>query len=177
MRAVYLSRVVVLLAAAALGVASGASAQSLAELATKQKEKRKGKPVKVFTEEDLRRGSARASTPGDEGVAAEGEPAAVAAPAAAAPAGTAPAQKSEEELRAEQEKAWRERLQKTRDNATQLTAEVNRLQTSLNDLTQPAFGATRANRLAALEKAKQQLAAAQQSVTDLEEEGRRNGYR
>ena len=177
MRVVYLSRVVALLAAGVLGFASGASAQSLAEIAAKQKEKRKGKAVKVFTEEDLRKGSARGFSPGDEGVTAEGEPAAVPAPSAAAPAGNAPAQKSEEELRAEQERAWREKLQKSRDNVSQLTAEVNRLQTALNDLTQPAFGATRANRLAALEKAKQQLAAAQQSVVDLEEEGRRSGYR
>lgn len=176
MRAVCLSRVVALLAAGALAFASGASAQSLAEIAARQKEKRKGKPAKVFTEEDLRRGSARALTPGDEGVAAEDEPAAVPAPAAA-PAGNAPAQKSEEELRAEQERAWREKLQKSRDNVTQLTAEVNRLQTALNDLTQPAFGATRAARIAALEKAKAQLGFAQQSIVDLEEEGRRAGYR
>jgi hypothetical protein len=60
---------------------------------------------------------------------------------------------------------------------TQLEAEANRLQTALNDIAEPLYGATRANRIAALEKAKQQLAAAQQAVVDLEEQGRRSGYR
>jgi hypothetical protein len=173
MRAVHPCRAVALLAAAALGLASGATAQSLAEIAAKQKEKRKGKPTKVFTEEDLRRGSAGTVT-ADAGVPVEGEP----APApAAAPAANAPAQPTEEEQRAEQQKAWRDRLQKSRDNVTQLEAEANRLQTALNDIAEPLYGATRANRMAALEKAKQQLAAAQQAVVDLEEQGRRSGYR
>lgn len=173
MSAVRPSKVVGVLAAAALALASGAAAQSLAEIAAKQKEKRKGKPAKVYTEEDLKHGPSRGFTPGDEQAASEGEP----APPAAPPAAGAPAPKSEDEVRAEQQRAWREKLQKTRDNVTQLGAETNRLQTALNDLTQPAFGATRANRIAALEKAKQQLAAAQQAVVDLEEEGRRNGFR
>jgi hypothetical protein len=175
MRVVHPSRAVALLATAALGLASGAPAQSLAEIAAKQKEKRKGKPTKVFTEEDLRRGSSGAVT-ADAGAPVEGEPAAVPSPGAA-PAPNAPAQPTEEEQRAEQQKAWRDKLQKSRDNVTQLDAEVNRLQTALNDIAEPLYGATRANRMAALEKAKQQLASAQQAVVDLEEQGRRSGYR
>jgi hypothetical protein len=175
MRVVHPSRAVALLAAAALGLASGAPAQSLAEIAAKQKEKRKGKPTKVFTEEDLRRGSPGIVT-ADAAAPAEGEPAAV-PPPGAAPAATAPAQPTEEELRAAEQKAWRDKLQKSRDNVTQLDAEVNRLQTALNDIAEPLYGATRANRMAALDKAKQQLAAAQQAVVDLEEQGRRSGYR
>jgi hypothetical protein len=166
---VHLSRVVSLFVA--LGLASGASAQSLAEIAAKQKKERKGKAIKVFTEEDLQRGAARGATP-DE---AEGEASAAPAPAAA-PASDGAA-KSEDEQRADAQKAWRDKLQKSRDNATQLSAEVDRLQTALNDLAEPLYGTTRANRMAALEKAKQKLATAQQEIVDLEEQGRRSGYR
>jgi hypothetical protein len=54
---------------------------------------------------------------------------------------------------------------------------VSRLETALNDLTVPVYGATRTARVEAHQKAKQQLAAAQLAVADLEEEGRRNGFR
>jgi hypothetical protein len=173
MSASRLFRVVSLLAAGALASAGAAPAQSLADIAAKQKEKRKGK-TKVYTEEDLRRGGTTGYSPTEVAVAADGEEAAAPAPAAAP---GAPAARSEEEQRADQSKIWRDKLQKSRENVTQLTAETNRLQTALNDLTQPVYGSTRAARIAALEKAKQQLAAAEQAVTDLEEEGRRNGYR
>jgi DNA repair exonuclease SbcCD ATPase subunit len=173
MRVYRLSGVVTLLAA--LGLASGASAQSLAEIAAKQKKERKGKAVKVFTEEDLQRGAPRGATP-DAGAAVEREASAVTA-AAATPNPEQGTARSEDEQRAEAEKAWRENLKKSRDNAAQLSAEVDRLQTALNNLAQPLYGTTRANRLAALDKAKQQLAAAQQSIVDLEEQGRRSGYR
>jgi DNA repair exonuclease SbcCD ATPase subunit len=174
MRAQHLSRVATLLAA--LGLASGASAQSLAEIAAQQKEKRKGKPAKVFTEDDLKRGTSRGTTPDNAGAVVEGEAPATPAPGAA-PASEQGASKSEDELRAEAQKAWRDQLQKSRDNAAQLSAEVDRLQTSLNDLAQPLYGSTRTNRLAALDKAKQQLATAQQTIVDLEEQGRRSSYR
>jgi DNA repair exonuclease SbcCD ATPase subunit len=160
---------------AALGLASGASAQSLAEIAAKQKKDRKGKATKVFTEEDLQRGTVRASNPDDAG---EGEAAPATTPApGAAPASEQGSGKSEDEQRADAQKAWREQLQKSRDNAAQLSAEVERLQTALNDLAEPLYGTTRANRMAALEKAKAQLATAQQAIVDLEEQGRRSGYR
>src|SRR5262245_13796078 len=166
---------VVLLAACAVAFPGVCAAQSLAEIAARQKEKRTGK-AKVYTEDDLRHTGGRGFTPAQAEGGAEGEPAAAAAPAASSEGG-AQAGKSADEQRSEQEKAWRDKLQKTRDNVTQLSAETERLQTALNDLTQPVYGTTRANRVAALEKAKQQLAAAQQSVIDLEEEGRRSGYR
>lgn len=163
-----------------LSVPATASAQSLAEIAEKQKKDRKGKPARVYTEEDLKKGPAPGFTPGDASPAAAasaGEAASAEGGAASAESGSAAPQKSEDELRAERQSAWRDRLQKGRDNVTQLTGEVSRLETALNDLTVPVYGTTRANRIAALEQAKQQLAAAQKNVEDLEEEGRRNGYR
>lgn len=170
------------LTALALGglfcLAQGAAAQSLAEVAAKQKENRKGKQSKVYTEEDLKRSGPRGGAPA-EGAAGGGESAA-AAPAAGSQGegGAAPAApKSDDELKAERETAWREKLIKARDNVTQLTSEVSRTEAALGDLTVSVYGAARANRLTALDRAKQQLVAAQQTVADLEEEGRRNGFR
>jgi hypothetical protein len=54
---------------------------------------------------------------------------------------------------------------------------VSRIETALNDLTVPIYGTARTNRMQALDKTRQQLSAAQQSVADLEEEGRRSGFR
>lgn len=176
MRALLPSSLAAVVAAGLLSLPADASAQSLAEIAAKQKERRKGKSTRVFTEEDLKKGPARGFTSGDpsESAGEGGSPVPTAAPEGG---GAQAPQKSEDELRAERQTAWREKLQKSRDNVTQLTAEVSRLEAALNDLTVPVYGATRNARVEAHQKAKQQLAAAQQAVTDLEEEGRRNAYR
>jgi len=178
MRASTPSSLLAFVAAGLLSFPVAASAQSLAEIAAKQKEKRKGKPTKVFTEEDLKKGPSRGFTSGESSEPAP-EGAAPAPGAATAPegSGTQPPQKSEDELRAERQAAWRDKIQKARDNVTQLSSEVSRLEAALNDLTVPVYGATRTTRVEAHQKAKQQLAAAQLAVADLEEEGRRNGYR
>ena|SRR6185503_18399690 len=157
-------------------LAQAAPAQSLAEIAQKQKENRKGKQ-KVYTEEDLKKGGTRGFTPAEGSAGgAEGEAPATSSTGegGAAPAGPP---KSDDELKAERETAWREKLVKARDNVTQLTGEVSRIEAALGDLTVSVYGAARANRLAALDKTKQQLTAGQQTVADLEEEGRRNGFR
>lgn len=180
MRALTLSSLAALVAAGLLSLPADTSAQSLAEIAAKQKEKKKGKSTRVFTEEDLKKGPTRGFTSGDPSEPTGGgeSPASTGRAASAAEgAGAQAPQKSEDELRAERQTAWREKLQKARDNVTQLTAEVSRLEAALNDLTVPAYGATRTTRVEAHQKAKQQLAAAQQAILDLEEEGRRNGYR
>jgi len=182
MRGLTLSSLAAFVAAGLLSLPAAGSAQSLAEIAAKQKEKKKGKSTRVFTEDDLKKGTARGFTSGDSSEptgesgsqpSAEG----TAAPAAAEGAGAQAPQKSEDELRAERQTAWREKIQKARDNVTQLTAEVGRLEAALSDLTVPVYGATRTTRVEAHQKAKQQLAAAQQAVADMEEEGRRAGYR
>ena len=153
------------------------SAQNLADAAAKEKERRKGLSGKTFTEEDLRRaGGPRAR---------EAAPADAAAPAsdAAAPAKDSAAKegaskpKTDDEVRADQEKAWRERLTKANADVTRLGAQADELQSGANDLTQNLYGASRANQLAKLEETKKQLAAAQDAVSALEEEGRRSGFR
>lgn len=60
---------------------------------------------------------------------------------------------------------------------TRLTAELDRLQVSLNDLSGPVYGSGRTALMNQFETTKTALAAARQKATDLEEEGRRNSYR
>jgi hypothetical protein len=198
-------------ALAVLVSASVAGAQSLGELAAKEKERRekerqkRGGATKVLTEDDLRGGgrgtmSNAGAVSNPEGEASAAAPAATASPAegaapadgaapatpaeGAAPAEAAqpaqpaqPAQKTDDEVKAEQQKEWRTRLQAAREEVTQLTDRVNRLQTGLNDLSGPMYGSTRTAMLEQWETAKKDLATAQQNVTNLEEEGRRKNFR
>ncbi|SRR6266545_4166232 len=162
------------LAAAFLAFPLAVSAQSLGEAAEKAKKERKGK-TKVITESDLRRAgtgeppvsSAETTEASDSKTAKEGT-------AAAAPA---KAEKTEEELRAEAETKWRERVQKAEADITRLRDEASQIQTALNDVSQNLYGATRTGLLNRLEAVNKDLAAAQQSVSDLQEEGRRSRYR
>lgn len=174
------------LAALAVSVAL-ASAQSLGELAAKEQQRqekerqKRGGASKVFTENDLR-GSGRGtfSNAGATSPAPAPSPEASPAGGAAKDGKTAaePAkEKSPEEIRAEQENDWRQRTQQARDEVTRLTAELDRLQVSLNDLSGPAYGSGRTALLNLFETTKTALAAARQQVTGLEEEGRRNSYR
>ena len=153
------------------------SAQNLAEAAAKEKERRKGHSGRVFTEEDLRKaGGARARE------AAPAEPAVVTADATAAPKEGAAKEgaakpKTEDELKADRETAWRQRLAKANADVARLSAEADTLQQGANDLTQNLYGASRAGQLAKLEETRKQLAAARDSASALEDEGRRSGFR
>jgi hypothetical protein len=159
---------------------SVARAQSLGELAAKEKERREqerqknGGATKVITEDDLRGGgkgtfSNAAGTTGAAGEAAKDAPADGSKPAAK--------EKTDDEIKAEQQAAWRKRLDDANAQVVTLTTRVNELQTALNDMTGNLYSTGRTNALSDLEKAKAELAAAQQSITDLEEEGRRNRFR
>jgi hypothetical protein len=163
-----------LLAAAFLAFPMAASAQSLGEAAEKAKRERKGK-TKVITETELRRGTLEPPVTSSETTeASDSKETPKEGTAAAAPA---KAEKTEEELRAEAETKWRERVQKAEADVTRLRAEANQLQTALNDISQNLYGATRTGMLNRLESVNKDLAAAQQTVADLQEEGRRARYR
>jgi chromosome segregation ATPase len=166
-----------LLAAALLTLPQVVSAQSLGEAAerAKRERERKGAKPKVITEQDLRAAGSRVQ----ELPVSSSETATEAAPAADGTATTAaPAkEKTEDELRAEAETQWRNRLQKAREEISRFNAEANQLQASLNDLSQNIYGSNRAATITRLEEVRKQLAAAQQSVADLEEEGRRSRFR
>jgi hypothetical protein len=173
------------LAATLLLAPAVGSAQGLGEAAAKEKEKRKGKTAKVFTEDDLRRAggpgtlsmggdSGDAAAPAD-GAAAPADGQAGAQGAAAAPGGPKP--KSEEEQKSEAQDAWRKKLEKARSDASVLREQVNKIQTDLNDTSLSFYGSRRTTMVTLLEQNKQKLAAKEQEITQIEDEGRRLGYR
>lgn len=169
---------VVAAAAAVAIIVPTLRAQSLAEIAARnrKKEEEKGKPAKVYTEADLRGRPAKSGSMSQmEGpaaaTAASPSPGAAAAPAAGAKV------KTEEEERAEREADWRERLQKANEDVTRITDEINRAQTALNDISGPLYGGTRAGLITRVEEGQRQLAIAKKNVEDLQEEGRRARYR
>jgi hypothetical protein len=152
---------------------------SLGEIAAREKDKKKGKPI---TEEDLRnrrRGGTVSQPNAQGGSATAASPAPGAAGEKKAGAATAAVEKpkTEDELREEAQTGWREKLTQAQSDVTNWTAEVARLQSALNDNTGPLYGPGRAARVEALENAKRQLAAATTTVENLQEEGRRNRYR
>lgn len=165
----------VLMIAALAAPALADAPPSLGEVAARDKNKKKGKPI---TEADLynrgRKGTV--SNPGAENTTTpmateEKKPEGAAAGQAGATL------KTEDELRAEQTTAWRAKLAKARADVTRLQADVNQLQTALNDTTVQQYSPARAARMERLEAAKKELAAAQAQVAALEEEGRRAGLR
>ena len=82
-----------------------------------------------------------------------------------------------EEIQAEKQAEWHQRLTAAQTEVTQLSETLNRLQTSLNDLSANLYSSSRTAVIQQFEATKAELAAAQQKVADLEEEGRRNRYR
>jgi len=180
---------------AALGLAASlltpwvVSAQSLGDVAAQEKERRKGKPAKSYSEDDLRRaggpGSSFETTSSDDsGTATEGTAPAEGATAEGgsgegAPKAEpgAPKEKTEDELRAEQEKDWRERMKKAQEDVTRFTGEVNDLDTRLNDLTGNYYSASRTSMLNRRDEAKNKLSAAQDALGKLQEEGRQKRFR
>jgi hypothetical protein len=161
-------------AAALLLSSAPSSAQSLAELAAREKERRaKAKAGKTYTESDLGRGSSAAVPVSDT------TPEATVPTSGAEATKTEPAkkEKTEDELRAEREAAWRERVGKANAEITRLQDRADALQRALNDLTQNLYGSTRQAQANELEQVQTQLTAARKGLEDLQEEGRRNGYR
>lgn len=152
---------VALFGLAALPVA----AQSLTEAAAKEKERRKGKAAKTYTENDLRSGPRLEVS--------EAEPAPGASPSPSA----SPAAASAEDEAAKKQKAWREELDNANKEVAHYTGEVQRVQLALNDNTVDMYSPGRMQAVEALEVAKQKLAEAQKKVADLEQEGRRNRWR
>jgi len=159
------------LAASLVVTSLPAAGQSLAEAAAKEKERRKAVKGKTYTEADLgRTGGGNYNGPQSVTPAASG-----AAPAPAA-AGAAK-EKSPDEVRAEQENAWRQRVQQAQSEITKAQGQIDTLQRGLNDMSGNLYGASRTQQLTALEQAQKQLATSRQQLADLEEEGRRNGWR
>jgi hypothetical protein len=161
------------------------SAQSLGEVAAREREKRKNaKPTKIYTERDLRGAGAGAPVNIGTGEVSTGEPAAQTPSEGAAPGGAAPGaakpgqkEKTEDEVRAEQTKAWREQLDKANAEVTRLTGELAKLEAVAGDARTPIYGTNRDLLMTRIDELRKQLAAAQQSVDTLTEQGRRQGFR
>lgn len=165
------------LAAAALAVPQVAPAQSLGEIAAKDKEKRKEKkPAKVFTEEDLANAKGRSA---NTNVGTSSEPAAPAAGGAGqAAAGATPAGgASAAAQNAEVEKNWRERLKAAEADVARLTEAIATLSGQLSASVGDPYNPQRQTISNQIEIAKARLADRQEAVADLKEEGRKSGYK
>jgi hypothetical protein len=168
--------------ATALFLAPGAlHSESLAEAAAKEKARRKAladsakKPVKSYNEDDLNRaggGSGTMSAP-------NGPDAAPAAADGTKPAegGTAQkAEKSEDEKRAEASAAWRKSVEDANKVAANYRDMISKLQNDLND-TSGLYSSRRTTVENLLSETKVKLTESEAKIADLEEQGRRAGYR
>jgi len=148
---------------------------SLGEIAAREKNKKKGKPI---TEEDLRNHRTGGTVSQPSGAAGSATPAASPSPGAAGEKKDgAEKPPTEDEVFQAAQKAWQEKMTQAQADVTAWTAEVTRIQGAVNDNTQPLYGPGRAARVESLESAKRSLAAAQTTLENLQEEGRRNRYR
>ncbi len=167
-----------LVAAAAILTGPVASAQSLGEAAAREKAKRKGKtePAKVFTDDDLRSAGGVANVPAavDAPASADGQ-----AKAEGEKAGQAKKEKEKtpDELQAEQQAAWRKKVDHIQSEVNRIRGMVTAMQRDLNDTSGGVYTPRRASLQTGLDEAQKNLAAAEQMLADLQEEGRRNGYR
>ncbi len=157
------------------GGVSVVQAQSMAELAAKEKEKRKTqKPAKVYDEFELKRsGQGVPAYVPATATSSTSSPAPTAAPSGAPGA----KEKTADELQAEAEKAWREKLQKANQEVQTFGQLADSIQKNLGDMTGNIYGSQRTNLISQLEQVKADLSAAQQRVADLQEEGRRSRFR
>jgi hypothetical protein len=177
------------LTAAALLLASVASAQGLGDAAAREREKRKAvpaKPAKVYTEDDIGRSMAPVETTQDLSATAEGQAPAEGQATAQGEPGAAPtadggakatdAAKAEEEAKAKAAENWRKRLDQAHKEEAVYKDIIDRLQLELNDTSGGLYSPGRAAKIAFQEENKQKLAQAQGKIAALEEEGRRNRY-
>jgi hypothetical protein len=165
---------VAVLAVAGLLLGSMASAQGLGEVAAQEKQKRKAEPTqsKVYTESDLGPSMAPVGLPETLPATAEGdEDAGESSDAATEDAA------SEEDERAAAEAAWRKKLERARQEEATYKQVIDQLQTELNDISGGVYNPGRASRIAFLEENKELLAATQEQIAALEQEGRANRYR
>ena len=165
-------------AAALILTGSAATAQGLADAAAREREKRKGKThgsAKVITEEELRKAGGNVASPAatETGTSTPGPGDAT---AGAKPPAKATDEKSPDQLKAEQTAAWRAKLDLARKQVVVYQDLIKALQSDLNDMSGGVYTPRRASAQANLEKTQRELLAAQQTVADLEAEGRRNGY-
>jgi hypothetical protein len=177
---------IVVLAAHVCGLAAGAFAQSLGEVAKKEEARRKAvkAPSKVYTNDSLGpvepAPPAPAAPPAAPAASAEPAPSApdAAASAAPAPAAAAPAAAPRDE------KYWRGRMEATRTALARAETLQDALQSRINVLSadfvnrdDPAqrnvIAADRQKALAELERVKKEIADGQKMIAAIQEDARR----
>lgn len=177
-------------------VAAGtASAQSLAELAKLEEERRKAitTPSKIYTNEDLRPSPAPARAATQAPAAAPAAPPSPSGVQPPSPSGVPPASTADSaatETPAEVEKpdeaAWRQRIQAERDAlqraetfAEALQSRINALSTDFTARDDPAQRATiatdRQKALAELDRVQQEILQHTKAIAGIQEEARRAG--
>ena len=157
-----------------LGAPAAASAQSLAELAEKEKKRRESvkSSGKVITNDDLGSRS-RARPPDSTEAQATPSPGAQGKQAAADEA----PEKTPSELREEKQKEIQGKIDEQAGLIGAVQAEIDKAQLELNDLTDMTFGGRRANLMKLIEDGKTEIAGFEQAISDFEEEARRAGVR
>jgi hypothetical protein len=152
-----------------------ASAQSLAEAAAKERERRKGKTTKVVTETDLRSSGRPTATPPELAPSGDAAPAGSASPApGASPAAEAP-QKTDEELRAEKKTDLERRLKQQNDIIEATRKMMEQAQLELNDTGNLTFGGRREALMKIMEEHQKEIAQAEAAIEQIREEARRAG--
>ena len=142
-------------------------AESLGEVAAREKKKKEGKPSsgKVITEADLgKRGRGTYNNPDD---VSSGAPPDEVAPAPAPAGGEKEKEKTTDEVRAEAEKKYREDLKAKGDEITSIKTRIGQIEGS-GSYASPTAAAE-------LEKLRNQLKVAEQALVDLEDQRRRAG--
>jgi hypothetical protein len=168
MKLVFIKRIAGL-ATAIVFIASLAPAQSLGELAAKEKERRKGmKPSKVYTDEDLKKVNGASGT--SEASSSDGTTSTDTV--AAAPA--TPDYVSGDERQAAQS-VWRDAMHAAKEQLVTLTARDRELQDLVTAQTQ--FGTPDTDVVAQVQENAAKLTAAKDALDRLEREGRFRGYR
>jgi hypothetical protein len=155
------------------------SAQSFGDAAAKEKARRKAadakakKPAPTFTNDDLGRSGGGNASFADGGTA-EGADKDKKDGAGAADKTT---EKSADDKQAEAAALWHKNLDTANKNVTIYRDTINRIQADLNDTSGGFYSARRTTLMNLQEETKKKLADAERQVTDLEDQGRRAGYR
>ena len=166
-----------LLAAVVIGTvalaAAPVSAQSLGELAAKEREKRKARTAgKVYSDEDLRKHGAPPA-PADSPSEGSGAESTSAGASSEGGVGNEGGTTTEVDERAEREKAWRTRWDKANTDLEQARADLATAQSAFDnapDLMKPAFQGR-------LDDAQKKVRDAEQAVNALDDERRFAGFR
>jgi hypothetical protein len=158
--------------------ASLVSAQSLAEVAAKEKKRRQSMQGsdKVITNDDLGRAGKRISNPDAASAEAPATPEAEGDDAGEAKASDQP-EKTDAELRDEKRAEIQGKIDEQKKLIEEQQKKVDQAQLELNDLSDMTFGARRGGLMKTVEDGKAEIAKAQQAIEDLKDQARRAGVR